>query len=258
MTRKVEVFRLESDGIPKKLVQRLTLPSHIPSQGHILTPYVADFLLPVGLDVLLLEDLDQFYQKLMNSLLPLSQCCGLYVAEHHVWASQESYEKINDELQKVYGIQTKRAVLMPQERVDYWSMIHESLHDVFNHLLLDKRAALLQSAIASYDSSEKFFDMLSLTHLGISHFAWDLQEIGRRMQVNQKQGRSPIDGFDDFYVFGKLRLQDQLQVMDEFISNFFANDRGKDRWDKRYLLGAVQATLQDVGYNMKSPPEVKY
>ncbi|HLC85044.1 MAG TPA: hypothetical protein VJH22_04580, partial [Candidatus Nanoarchaeia archaeon] len=76
-----------------------------------------------------------------------------------------------------------------------------------------------------YDAEDKLSDMLDLTHLNISHFDWDLEETSRRMNENRRKGVSLMDGFEDFYTFGNLKPDDQLRVVDEFISNFFANNR---------------------------------
>ena len=186
----------------------------------------------------------------------MSYCSGLYLAENHIWMPNEEYERINDALKQEYGIDVKRGLLLPQESVNYWTMIHEALHDVFNQLPPEQRAEIIQSAIISYSSSDKLYGMLDLTHLNTTNFHWDLDETARIMEENRRMNRSPLDGFDYFYTFGNLQPTYQLQVADEFISNFFANNRGKDRWAIRHLSPTFRLTLENVGYNMSSPPAI--
>lgn len=258
MSKKVEIYRFGTNGIPERLAQRLVVPKHIEPLGHPLSPYVSEVLIPTDLDLVLIEDLNGFYQKLTDSPFGfLSSCHGLYIAKDHKWVPEEHYQKINQALKEEYGIEIQRALLLPQERIDYWSMIHEALHDVFNHLLPEQRTKIIQSATSSYDSSDKFNGMLDLTHLNITNFDWDMDEIAKIRNENQRMERSSLDGFDNFYVFGNPKPVDQLQAVDEFISNFYANDRGKDRWSEKHLSLKFRATLQSLGYNMINPPAVK-
>jgi len=259
MAKKVEVYRFGTDGIPKELAERIRMPSHIEARGHPLRPYLDEKMTRPGLDLILLEDLNGFYQKLeKNPFGFMSFCSGLYLAKNHIWMPKEEYERINDALKREYGIDVERGLLLSQENVNYWTMVHEALHDVFNHLSPEQRAKIIQSAISSYNSSDKLYDMLGLTHLNTTNFPFDLDETARIMGENGRMGRSPLDGFDDFYTFGNLQPVDRLQVADEFISNFFTNNRGKDRWSRRHLSSEFRMTLFGVGYNMLNPPEIEY
>lgn len=259
MSKKAEIFRFGTDGIPKGLEKRLKIPLHIKQEKcHPLKPYVSDNIIPTDLDIILLEDLNGFYRKSINpdfSDIFLSFIGGIYLAENHVWSDKKIYEKINKALKKEYGIQVKRALLLPQEQISYWSIIHEALHDVFNNLPSEKREKIIQSAIKTYDNADKLYNMLELTHLNISSFDWDFEETERRMNQNKKEKRSLLDGFDDFYTLGNLKTIDNLQAVDEFISCFFANDRVENRWDKKYLPKSFKKTLKEIGYNMDNPPE---
>lgn len=259
MPEKYKIFRLGTDGIPEELENRLKIPPNIKQKRqHPLKPYVSDNIIPTDLDIILLEDLNGFYRKSVNPDLPdtfLSFIGGIYLAENHVWSDKKIYEKINKDLEKEYGIQVKRALLLPQEQISYWSIIHEALHDVFNNLPSEKIGKIIQSAVKTYDNLDKLDNMLELTHLNISSFDWDLEEVRRKINQNKKEKRRPLDGFDDFYTFGNLKTIDKLQAVDEFISCFFANDRVENRWDKRYLPKSFKKTLKEIGYNMDNPPE---
>lgn len=255
--RLYEVFRFGGGGIPGGLAERLVVPRHINKQGHPLLPYVAKQIIPTDLDFILLEDLNGFYQDLIkNPLGFFSDCRGLYLAQDHPYISKEDYAIVNAALKKNYGIEVKRALLLPLERVDYWTLIHESLHDVFSQLPADLRNKIVQSAIVSYGVRDKLRGMLNLTHLNLSNFCWDLDEISRRMSDNERKGVSFMHGFDDFYIFGNLKPADQFQVVDEFISNFFANDRNVDRWDCVCLPFSFRQVLKETGYNMQNPPKI--
>ncbi len=255
--KKVERFKLTEKGIPSALAERMIIPEHVSVKRHILTPYVKKELIPPDLDLILLEDLNGFYHRLNRSFFPfLSNFRGSYVTENSSWVPQRDYQKTNKALQREYGISVTRALLLPQERIDYWTMIHEALHDTFNHLSSEKRAQLVQSVSSAYDMCGKLQNMLDLTHLNITNFDWDVDAVARKMDENRIARRSLLDGIDEFYTFPKLNPLDQLQVVDEFISNFFANDRGFDRWSPKHLHPDFRATLREVGYNVDSPPEV--
>ncbi|MBI4454123.1 hypothetical protein HY636_05765 [Candidatus Woesearchaeota archaeon] len=216
-------------------------------------------LIPSDLDFVLLEDLDGFYQRLTEEPLGfLSSCRGLYIAKDHTWILDEHYTRISEALKKEYGIEVQRALLLSQEMINYWTMIHEALHDVFNHLPPEQREKIIQSATCQYDTSDKLHRMLDMTHLNISNFDWNLDENAKIIDENKRLGRSPLDRFNHFYTFGNLKPVDQLQAVDEFISNFYANYRGNDRWSERHLQPKFRKTLEEVGYNMSNPPEVKY
>lgn len=258
MTKKVEIYRFEANGIPEGLAKRLVIPEHINPNGRPLKQYVNQDLIAPDLDFVLLEDLNDFYQRLTDNPFGfLSSCRGLYIAKDHTWVPHGHYERASEALKEEYGIDVQRALLLPQERVDYWTMIHEALHDVFNHLLPEQREKIIQSATCHYDTSDRLHGMLDITHLNISNFDWDLDETAKIMDENKRLGRSPMEGFDYFYSFGNLKPVDQFQAVDEFISNFFANDRGNDRWSERHLQPGFRETLQNIGYNLNNPPEVR-
>ena len=254
---KAEIFQLTNEGIPPKLAERMIIPEHIRVNGHVLLPYVQKELIPQDLDLILLDDLNGFFHQLTeNNFHFTSNCRGLYVAQDHVWIPDGNYQRTNNALKREYGISSPRALLLPEKRIDYWTMIHEALHDVFNNLPSEKRIQLVQAVTAVYNTNGKFHNLLDLTHLNVSNFDWDIENIAQKMEENQIAKRPIADGIDEFYTFQKLKPSDQLQVVDEFIANFFANDRGKDRWSPRYLHPSFRATLREVGYNVDSPPEV--
>ena len=258
MSKKIEIFKFGNNGIPKGLTEKLVIPKHIESKGNLLSPYVSKSLIPKNVDLILIEDLNNFYQRLTkNPFAFLSSCRGLYVAKEHIWIPKKHYEKINQALKDEYGIGVKRALLLPQGRIDYWTIIHEALHDVFNHLSLKQRERIIQSAINSYDTSDKLYNMLDLTHLSITNFEWDLDEMKRRLEKIKKTKNS-LEDFKDFYTFDKLNSTDQLQLLDEYISNFFANNRVNNRDDKEYLPDSFKTTLKEIGYKIDNPPEIKY
>ncbi len=258
MTKKVELFHLDDNGLPPELVERMVIPEHIRIKGHVLLPYVKQELIPPDLDLILLEDLNGFYHRLTQSPFSFfSNCRGLYLAQEHIWTPPRNYQRINEALRQEYGISVTRALLLPQERIDYWTMIHEALHDVFNNLPSEKRTQLVQSVSSAYDTCGKLQNILDLTHLNISHLDYESDDaVAQRMEANRIAKLPIADGIDEFYTFQKLKPSDQLQVVDEFIANFFANDRGKDRWSPRYLHPSFRATLNEVGYNVNTPPEV--
>ncbi|HIH25588.1 hypothetical protein J4476_01910 [Candidatus Woesearchaeota archaeon] len=255
--KKAEAFRFGINGIPHEIKDRIVIPDNIKAEGHPLNLYVKTELIPSDLDLILLEDLDGFYKRLSRSEFPflMPTCRGLYVAKDHVYS--KGYKAVNNALKKEYGIKVERGLLLPQNRVDYWTMIHEALHDVFNNLSSEKRYKLVQSAIDSYNSSDRLNDVLDLTHLNISNFAWDVAETAKIQERNRREGISLLDNFDNFYTFGNLKSFDQLIVVDEVISNFYANNRVHDRWSQRYLSHQFRATLRDIGYNMENPPKVE-
>lgn len=258
MTLKAEFFKIDEKGIPLALAERMVIPEHIKIKGHVLTPYVKQELIPPDLDLILLEDLNGFYHRLNGDFFGfLSNFRGSYVTENSSWVPQRDYQKTNEALQREYGISVTRALLLPQERINYWTMIHEALHDTFNHLPPEKRSRLVQSVSSAYEICGKLQNMLDLTHLNISNFDYLGEDaVAQRMEENQRAKRPIADGIDEFYTFQKLKPSDQLQVVDEFISNFFANERGFDRWSPKHLHPYFRVTLRDVGYNVDSPPEV--
>ena len=257
MTLKAEYFKLNGQGIPSELLERMVIPEHISVKGHVLLPYVKSDLIPPDLDLILLEDLNGFYHRLNGDFFGfLSNFRGSYVTENSSWVPQRDYQKTNEALQREYGISVTRALLLPQERIDYWTMIHEALHGVFDYLPLEKRTRLVESVSSAYDTCGKLSNLLDLTHFRISNFGWDIDAVARKMEENRVVKKPLFDGTEEFYTFQKLNPSDQLQVVDEFISNFFANDRGKDRWSPKRLHPDFRATLREVGYNVDSPPEV--
>ncbi|MBI2103249.1 hypothetical protein HYT55_05375 [Candidatus Woesearchaeota archaeon] len=257
MVKRVEHFRLDRKGLSSQLGGRLTIPEHIRITGHILLSYVGEDLIPPDLDLFLLEDLNGFYHDVNAGSLPFSSTCrGIYVNEHSPWVPRRDYQKTTVALQERYGITARRALLLPQERVDYWTIVHEALHDIFANLSPEVRTRLVQAAASTYDTNGKFEHLLDLTHLNSSQFRWDTAAVAQRMNENRAARRSLLDGTDEFYTFQRLMSGDQLQVVDEFISNFFANDRGFDRWAPKHLHPSFKSMLREVGYNMDSPPEV--
>src|SRR3989344_6083774 len=152
--RSYEMFTFGGEGIPEGLAGRLVVPRHIKKRGHPLLPYVAERIIPTDLDLILLEDLNGFYQDLTkNPLGFLSECRGLYLAQDHPYIPKKDYATVSAALKKEYGLEVKRALLLPLERIDYWTLIHESLHDVFSQLPADARNNIVHPAIGSYDSS---------------------------------------------------------------------------------------------------------
>ncbi len=257
MALKVEYFKLTKQGIPPALAERMVIPEHIRVNGHVLTPYVKKELIPADLDLILLEDLNGFYHRLTEDFFPFfTPCRGLYVSQDHVWMPPRNYQRINNALLQDYGITVTRALLLPPERIDYWTMIHEALHGVFDHLPSEKRTQLVQSVSSAYGTRGKLDNLLDLTHLNRSVFVWDVDAVAQKMEENRQAKRPIADGIDEFYTFPKLKPLDQLQVVDEFISNFFANDRCFDRWSPKRLHPDFRATLRNVGYNVDTPPEV--
>ena len=257
MFKNAEIISLGADGIPEALTGRLLVPHHIASRGHLLRQYVAESLIPDRLELVLLEDLDGFFQRMTKHPLGfLSQCRGLYVAQNHVWSATESYDRVNRALKQEYAIEVRTAVLLPRERIDYWTLIHEALHDVFNRLPRQKRTQIVRSASASYASSGKLQDMLDIARLDLSHFLWDADEIARIIAGNKRRGRNPLDGFGHVYTFGNLAPAEQLQTADEFISHFFSNGGVRNRWSPKHLSPIFRATLRSVGYNVDDPPDV--
>ncbi len=254
---KAELFQLTNEGIPPELAERMIIPEHIRVNGHVLNPYVQKELIPRDLDLILVEDLNRFFHQLTeNNFHFTSNCRGLYVAQDHIWIPDGNYQRTNKALQQEYGLSVTRALLLPERRIDYWTMIHEALHDVFNNLPSEKRTQLVQAVTAVYNTNGKLHNLLDLTHLNVSNFDWDIEEIAKKMEENRLSRRHISVGVDELFVFQKLKPSDQLQVVDEFIANFFATDRGNDRWSSRYLHPSFRVTLREVGYNVDTPPEV--
>ena len=145
MTKKFEIYRFGSNGIPEGLARKLVIPEHINPDEHPLKSYIHQDLITSDLDLVLLEDLNGFYQILTeNPFGFLSSCRGLYIAKDHAWISHEHYEKTCKVLKDEYGLNIQRALLLPQERVDYWTMIHEALHDVFYHIPQEQRERIIK------------------------------------------------------------------------------------------------------------------
>jgi hypothetical protein len=252
----VEIFLLQNRTLPDALKAKLTLPANIDTSIHPLAPFISLELLPSNLEIVILSDLNGFYHRLTQSPFAFMSTLGAYVSSSHTWMPKEDFEKVKGALQREFGIDIDRAILLPADRIDYWTMTHEWLHAAFDELPLQTKRKLTEVAANCFAS---LHDMLDLTHLDTSNFDWadyDV-EVERKMEAARQAGRSPLDGLDEIYSFKNLKEADQFQCLDEYISNFYCNNRGKDRWNPKHLPIQMRKALEEVGYKLSTPPNAQ-
>ncbi len=235
MTKKVEVFRLGADGIPSGLEGRLVVPSHIKQDGHLLKPYVKEELIPSEINLILLEDLSRFWQQQIAKNSSYSYH-GVYVnADQKTPLSKKERQALSRE----YGIWVERAILLPAERINYWTLIHESLHDVFHYMPPERKAEMLSSARKSYNTQKKLYELFYAT--SVSTCARDFHHLFKK-DSNRK-------------IFNALREKWQVRAIDEFISYLFTSPSYWVLWKENCLPRQFRSTLRRVGYNTYNPPK---
>ncbi len=252
-----EKFTITHEGIPEGLAERLVIPGHIPQEGHLLLPFMDKEIIPESVDLYLLEDLPEFWNKLTGNLFGfMNYCSGTHICQNPIWVKEEAFAKLREGLEETYGITSDRAIFLPQDIPNYWSAIHELVHDSFQHIDPEKRAKIMESARSEYNSYLRLRSMLKVTHMGISHLDWDLK---RYRRLKEKHGEDREAFNDEHYQLGALDEKDQLRAVDEFLGNFYGDDRGEiDRFDDNALPTGFRNTLRGVGYNVDNPPEIKY
>lgn len=241
-----EKYNVGKGSLPKALAKKLNIPENA---SHPLTPYVDEEMIPSNLEVILLEDLDGFCNELngKNSSMK-SAYTGLYLSSDHSWMPEEVVSAAKKALEEKYGLKVGNAILLPKDNAKYSSMIHEMLHSVFDSLPENKKEKMLESARKGYSY---LHHMLGLTHLNVTDFNWD--SIEPELEKRAASGQPPAG----LYVLGNLSRKEQMQCMDEFISNYFANNRGKDRNSSIHMPEEIKDCMKEIGYNMDCPPEVK-
>lgn len=226
--------------MPPALAEKLAIPPHVRNEGHFLKPFVQERLIPEELNLVLIQDLSYFYQHAFKppeggGFSFVHKCLGLYLAVDHPWSADP--RGVLQKLKEQYGVETTKALILPLWNVDYWSMIHEGLHAVFHHLPPEVMYGIVQAAVRVFDSKEKLRGMLDVTHIEFSQLRW-------------REEGTPQS-------FENVVFRDQLWVVDEFIANFFANNRGVPRWAPEHLPPNFRGALLMAGYNMMDPPEVR-
>ncbi len=256
--KKYELHRFDENLLSGDLSGRIDIPLGIPLEIHPLQPYVSKKLIPSGLDIILLEDFRKFFSEVEG--IPeflASGGKGLYMNKDS-YIAKRSYEKNSEILRRAYGIETERAIILPnKQEISYWTLIHEGLHDVFQFLQQSKTRKMIKSASAAYDTNKKFGNLLALTHLDISSFDWDVKKLHKIFQRNMEEGIIATEGETlSFFTLKNLERIDQLLTIDEFIANFYTKNRGHDREDEKHLDPKFKETLRKIGYKFENIPEV--
>lgn len=238
-----ELIKLGRNRTPAVLIKRLDITTYVEEGKPLLHPFVEESLIPESLDLILIRDWDWFYAIATNAKTLFFGPNAWYVSKQHCWAETEN--KALSMLEQEANIKTSRAILMPNRRkIDYWGLIHELLHDVFNHLPEEQRRKILESARASYHDLS---DMLDITMLNITRFMY-------REHVAQSYKRRTA-GQKGPYLLIDLSEREQLQCVDEFISSLFADVSEYGR--RQHLLERFKETLREVGYKVDSAPVTK-
>ena len=209
---------------------KIRVPRHLPKTGHPLAPYVMPRLIPDALEAVVLDDFYGFCRKLDNS--PSS-----FLRSHNgFYIPLDGSDRIVKLAKKEYNIDVIGRLLLPTN-VSYWTFIHESLHGVFDRLGEEKQQLLVKAA-ESYDYLD---DMLALTHTNVSHF-----------KFNVPGKKYPEEDTD--YNIAYLNREDQLYCVNEFISNFFCNNRGYNR--NKCITPEMKSAMRKIGYRVDNPPRL--
>ncbi|MFO0781156.1 MAG: hypothetical protein U0519_04740 [Candidatus Gracilibacteria bacterium] len=221
-----------------------------------LSKFVHEDLIPRQMDVLVLEALNEFHASLMGVAFGfLQDCRGLFVAPDHCWAA--GFDDVNAAIKTGYDVEMEGPTLiLPLENMRYWSMVHESMHAVFHALPHGVKQHLVGSAVSSYPTTESFHSMLDLTHLNISHVQYR-DEVHAEMQEIMKRPGIESTKYGHLFTLANTVERDQYMVVDEFIANFYTNDRVTNRWNPDHFPSTFKSTLGNIGYNVIDPPEVQ-
>lgn len=223
---------------------------------HPLSKFVHEDLIPRQLDVILLESINDFHARLTKSAFGFfGECRGLFLAPDHCW-SGSGFQVANKALKKDYGVEMEGpTLLLPNENMRYWSVIHEGMHAVFHALPPSTKQQIVEAAVTAYPSNQDLYNMLKFTHLNGTSLDWSktLKEVG---EIMKKPGIESTK-YGDLYILANTTERDQYMAVDEFIANFYANNRGYDRWEPRHFPSSFKSTLGNIGYNVVNPPEVE-
>ena len=243
--RKSQVSKLNEDGIlPKELSDRLIAPEGVDLREPLLKPYVREVISMPAVDIAAI-DLQRFYLELMQDSNPwciFNHCSGLYVSKKHLYASGELADDTIKKLKKDYKIDLPEVILIG-EKPEYFALVHEYLHSIFNHLPEEKRNHLLNSM----KSNAQFSRALSLTHMNISYFDWP-----RKIEKEGGKLMSQFKPTDHIYTLDKLEKKDQLMCIDEIIAYFYTTKRPTNR---KALPSELTTAMNRVGYKTRNPPE---
>ncbi len=254
-----EVFNVSSEILPEKLADRLELPSHIKLAGHPLLAFVEPKLIPGSIDIIVINDLTEFYNKATDRKQSTSRILGWYLNSDHSFQPREDEQKYLEMVNKHYGVDTRRAILLDREgqrknrKADYWTLVHEYLHGVFDGLSTEARQKILASARSSFTTYQQLGDMGEFAGYDIFKLGWS-DEILQRWSKARNLGE-----LDSFMVFSNLPEKDQLDLVDEFICRVFTgSDIAFDIVRPKYLPSEFMRTLRDAGYKVGTAPEIRY
>lgn len=245
--RKAQMFRLNEDGIlPKELSDILQTPAGIDLSKPLLQPYLRKEIAAPSIDIAVI-DLQRFYIELVRDFDPwcvFKYLEGMYVSKKHKYASGALAKKTIQKLKKDYDINLSQVILIG-ETSGYFTLVHECLHTIFNHLPEEKTDILLNSMKSNAGLSRA----LSLTHMNISYFDWP-RKIEKECSKLLRKGEST----EHLFTLDKLEKEDQLMCIDEIIAYFYTTRRPKYR---KALPSELTIAMRTVGYKTTNLPEVR-